>query len=136
QPDFSLDIHGPQITAYVGRKTKILAQIHRTGGVHVVESFKHPDNEIENFRIQELDGWNAPVTVSIEGLPAGVTAETVAAEPRNTVFKGNDGEELFVDGTLVETPIIVSAEAHPGLYRIRVRAEGRFEDRTVQRLGR
>ena len=136
QPGFSADVHGPNVTAYIGRKTTILAQVHRTGGVHEIECFKHPGNEIENFRIREIDGWSTPVLLSIEGLPEGVSSETISAEPHNTVFKGNDGEELFVDGTLVELPVVVGARAEPGLYRLRVRAEGQFEGRTVRQHAR
>ena len=127
QPDFYVDVHTPQLTAYVGRKASIHVQVHRTGGVHLIESFKHPDSEIENFRIREIDGWQAPVALWVDGVPANVTAERVAAEPKNTVFKGNDGEELFVDGTVVDVPLDIGRDARPGTYPIRIRAESSFE---------
>src|SRR5205807_279029 len=85
------------------------------------------------FRLIEKDGWNTPIRVSVEGLPEGVTAEPVTTEPRNTVFKGNDGEELFVDGALAEIPVRASARARAGLYPIRVRASGSFQGKTVER---
>ena len=77
----------------------------------------------------------APVVVWADGVPPGVTAERVIAEPKNTVFKGNDGEELFVDGTAVDVPLQVSADARPGTYKIHVRAQSTFEGRTVDREG-
>src|SRR5579862_8331464 len=135
QPDYFVDVNRTQITAYVGRTTTFPAQVHRTGGMHIIETFKYPDNEIENFRIKEIDGWMAPVVVWADGVPAGVTAERIVAEPKNTVFKGNDGEELFVDGTAVDVPLQVSADATPGTYKIHVRAQSTFEGRTVNREG-
>ncbi len=135
RPDFYVNVHTPQLTAYVGRNATIHVQVHRTGGVHTVECFKHPDSEIENFRIQEVDGWRAPVTLWVDGAPDNVTAERVAAEPKNTTFKGNDGEDLFVDGTVVDVPIHIGPQARPGTYSIRIRAESSFDGRTEQRLG-
>lgn len=132
QPEFELEVRAPQFTALAGRTSKLLAVVRRTGGVHRVESFKLPDSEIENFRLVEIDGWNTPIRVNVSGLPAGVTAETMAAEPKNTVFKGNDGEELFVDGTLVEIPVTVRADAQPGLYPIEVHASGEFAGRRIE----
>jgi hypothetical protein len=125
QPDVELDVRAPQFTALTGRTTRLLAVVKRTGGVHRVEAFRKPDSEIEHFRLVEVDGWNKPVPVSVAGLPPGVTAESVTAEPKNTVFKGNDGEELFVDGTLVEIPITIRADAQPGVYPIEVHGAGR-----------
>ena len=71
QPDFSVDVNRAQLTAYVGRNTTFPAQVHRTGGMHVIETFKYPDNEIENFRIKEIDGWMAPVVVWADAGPLG-----------------------------------------------------------------
>jgi hypothetical protein len=135
EPDFHLDVLRANVTAYVGRKTTLMAQVHRTGGVHVIEPFKHPDSEIENFRIHEIDGWQAPVVVWADGVPPGVTAERVTAEPSNTTFKGNDGEDLFVDGTVVDVPLQVGPDAKPGTYKIHIRAESSFAGRTVERQG-
>ena len=114
----------------------MLVQVHRTGGVHIVESFKHPDNEIENFRFIEVDGWRSPVMLWADGVPQGVTAERVMAEPKNTTFKGNDGEDLFVDGTVVDIPLQVGTEAKPGLYKLHIRGQSSFEGRTVTREGK
>jgi len=136
QPDYHVDVLRANVTAYVGRKTTLMAQVHRTGGVHVIEPFKNPDSEIENFRIHEIDGWQAPVIVWAEGVPPGVTSERVTAEPKNTTFKGNDGEDLFVDGTVVDVPLQVGPEAKPGTYKIHIRAESSFAGRTVEREGR
>jgi hypothetical protein len=136
EPDFHVDALTQQVTAYVGRKASLLVQVHRTGGVHIVESFKHPDNEIENFRLIEVDGWRSPVMLWAEGAPPGVAAERVMAEPRNTTFKGNDGEDLFVDGTVVDIPLQISPEAKPGVYKLRIRGQSSFEGRTITREGK
>jgi hypothetical protein len=136
EPDFYVDALTQQVTAYVGRKTSVLAQVHRTGGVHIVESFKHPDNEIENFRLIEVDGWRSPVMLWADGAPLGVTVERVMAEPKNTTFKGNDGEDLFVDGTVVDIPLQVGPEAKPGVYKLHIRGQSSFEGRTVTREGK
>jgi hypothetical protein len=133
EPDFHVDSLTQQLTAYVGRKTSVLVQVHRTGGVHRVELFKHPDNEIENFRLIENDGWRSPVMLWADGVPPGVTAERVMAEPKNTTFKGNDGEDLFVDGTVVDIPLQVGSDAKPGLYKLHIRGESSFDGQTVTR---
>jgi len=135
-PDFQVDVRSPQITVFTGRTARLLAVVRRTGGVHIIEGFRIPASEIEQFRIIEKDGWNQPIQVTAFQLPAGVSAETVTAQPKNTIFKGNDGEELFVDGTIVEIPIRAASGAKPGLYEISVRARGSLEDREVERRGR
>jgi hypothetical protein len=110
--------------------------VKRKGGVHQVEGFLKPDSEIEQFRLKEIDGWDTPISVRLTGLPPGVFAEKIEAPPRNTVFKGNDGEELFVDGTVVEIPIQIAADASAGHYKIEVWAEGTFKGKAVRRQGR
>jgi hypothetical protein len=135
KPDFQVDVRRAQVTAYVGRDSKLPVQVRRTGGVYVIEMFKHPGNEIENFRIHEIDGWQSPVMLWADNVPAGVTAEKIIAEPKNTVFKGNDGEDLFVDGTVADVPLQIGPEAKPGVYKIHIRAESSFEGRTVDRQG-
>ena len=73
---------------------------------------------------------------SLGGAALGSYANTLTAEPKNSEFKGNDGEELFVDGTLVEIPIRVAPDAQPGLYEISVRGEGIFQGQAVERRAR
>lgn len=136
RPSFQVEVRTPQVLVYTGRGASLLAVVQRTGGVHKVEAFKRPDTEIENFRVTEGYGWNQPISVWLEGLPSGVSAEKVAAEPKNTTFKGNDSEDLFVNGTLVDIPIRVEPGARPGLHEIRLRAKGTFEGSTVERQGR
>jgi hypothetical protein len=136
QPSFQVEVRTPQVTLYTGRSASLLSVVQRTGGVHRVERFKRADSEIENFRIVEADGWNEPVSVWIDGLPPGISSERIAAEPSNTTFKGNDSEDLFVNGTVVEIPLSAAADAKAGLYEIRVRAHGSFRGRTVEREGR
>lgn len=132
-PGFEAEVRSPQLTIYTGRTANLLAVVRRTGGVHQVEPFRKPDNEIEQFRLIEKDGWDTPIKVWVEGLPEGVSAEPVTAEPKNTVFKGNDGEELFVDGTVVEIPVRVNPGTRPGLYEVRVMAKGAYQGRDVHR---
>ena len=131
-PDFEVEVRSPQLTIYSGRSANLLVIVRRTGGVHQVEAFRKPDNEIEHFRLIEKNVWNTPIRVRVEGLPEGTSAEPVTAEAKNTAFKGNDGEELFVDGTVVEIPICVNQQTRPGLYEMRVIAEGTFEGRDVR----
>ena len=133
QPDLELEVRTPQFAALTGRTTRLLAVVRRTGGVHRVEAFRKPDSEIEHFRLVEIDGWNTPIRLFVTGLPEGATIPEVMAAPVNTVFKGNDGEELFVDGTLVEIPVTLSADTRPGVYPIEVHASGEFQGRRVER---
>ena len=136
EPDFNLEARTAETTIYLGDQSHVLVQLRRTGGVHRVERFKKPGNEIENYRLQEDDGWNTPIHVWAGELPPGVSGEKVLVEPRNTTFRGNDAEELFVDGTLVEVPIRVAAQAKPGVFPISIFAEGEFQDRKVKRKAR
>jgi hypothetical protein len=124
------------VTLYTGHSASLLTVVQRTGGVHRVERFKRTDSEIENFRIIEGDGWKEPVFVWIEGLPPGISSERIAAEPKNTTFKGNDSEDLFVNGTVLDIPLRAAPDAKPGLYEIRVRAKGNLNGRTVEQEGR
>jgi hypothetical protein len=136
RPSFQVEMRAPHHVVYTGRGASLLAVVQRTGGVHKVEAFKRADSEIENFRIVEGYGWNEPVSVWLEGLPAGVSSATVIAEPKNTTFKGNDSEDLFVNGTVVEIPVRATTAAKPGLYEIRLRAKGTLQNETVERQGR
>jgi hypothetical protein len=132
-PDFEVEVRSPQLTAIAGRTSRLLAVVRRTGGLSRVEAFRKPDSEIEHFRRVETDGWKTPIRVFLAGLPPGVSSQDVFAEPANTVFKGNDGEELFVDGTVVEIPVTVAASAKPGLYPVTVHAAGEFGGRKLVR---
>lgn len=136
EPGFEAEVRSPQLAAIAGRTTRLLTVIRRTGGVARVEAFRKSDSEIEHFRLVETDGWNTPIRVSIVGLPSGISAEEVTAEPINTSFKGNDGEELFVDGTVVEIPVQVSESAKAGLYPVMVHANGEYKGRRIKRQAR
>jgi hypothetical protein len=98
--------------------------------------FKRPESEIENFRIREIDGWQSKILLRADGAPPHVTAEPILIEPRNTTFKGNDGEDLFVDGTIAELPLQIGPDVPPGTYKIHIRAESTFEGRSLTREAR
>lgn len=131
-PSFEAEVRSPQLTIFSGRTANLLVVVRRTGGVHRVEAFRTSDSEIEQLRLVEGSSWNTPIQVRIEGLPEGVSAEPITVAPENTKFKGNDGEELFVDGTVAEIPLRVNHGARSGLYELHVLAEGTFDGRSVR----
>jgi hypothetical protein len=112
QPDFSLRVVGTDDTLYRGRQNRVLVRVRR------------------------LEGWNAPVEVVAENLPAGVTAKPVIAEPKNTPYTGTCGETHYLDGTNVEVVFEVAGDAPLQLGEIRFRGRGVNNDRTVERLSR
>jgi hypothetical protein len=72
--------------------------------------------------------------VFVENLPEGVTGPAsvlVPVEP--TRFMGTCAEEHILDGTKVEYPLQIAADAPLGLGRIRFRARGEMEGRVVER---
>ena len=111
EPEFKLKVIGTDDTFYRGRKNIVTVWLRR------------------------LQGWNTPVEVWAEDLPEGVTAEKVVVEPVNTPFRNTCGEAHTMDGTKVDIPIHVDADAPPGLTPIRFRARGVMDGRTVEREG-
>jgi hypothetical protein len=90
---------------------------------------------IVTVRVRRLEGWNTPVEVWAENLPAGVTGPAkVVVLPIATHYKGTCGEDIALDGTEVEFPLHVSEEAPGGLSRIRFRARGVMDGRTVEHV--
>ena len=94
--------------------------------------FRGKEN-IVTLRVRRLEGWDAPVRIWAENLPAGVSAREATAEPKNTPYKGTCGEDHFLDGTNVEIPLTVSADALVALSQIRFRARGMMNGKTVER---
>jgi len=84
--------------------------------------------------VRRNGGWNTPVDVWAEDLPAGITAEKVTAEPKDTIVKDNCALDRRLDGTNVLLPFHVAAGAPPGNYAIRLRARGTMEGRTVDHI--
>ncbi len=108
-PDFSLKVIGTDETLYRGAEN------------------------IVTLRVRRLEGWTTPVEVWAEDLPEGVTAPRRIAEPKNTFYRNTCGEGHTLDGTNVEIPIKVPADAALKMSQIRFRARGVIEGRTVER---
>jgi len=87
-------------------------------------------------RVRRLEGWNAPVEVWAENLPAGVSAPKMVALPENTAYKGTCGETHYLDGTQVELPFTVAGDAPVSLSQIRFRGRGVMAGRTVEQEAR
>jgi len=97
--------------------------------------FRGKENRMP-LRVRRLEGWDTPVEVWAENLPKGVTSRPVSAKPENTKYKGACAEDHFFDGTDVEVPLIVSADAPTTLTQIRFRARGVMNGRVVEREAR
>jgi hypothetical protein len=110
EPGFSAGIVGTDDTLYRGRQHIVTVQVRR------------------------LEGWNTPVEVRAVNLPPGVTGpESVIVPVEPTRFKGTCAEEHILDGTKVEYPLQIAADAPPGLHRIKFRARGEMDGRVVER---
>jgi hypothetical protein len=112
EPDFAVRIVGAHTTLYRGRENTV------------------------NVRVRRMEGWNTPVEIWAEGLPAGVTAPRMIAEPKNTSYTGTCGEIHYLDGTNVAVPFAVAADASLDLSRVVFRARGVMAGRTVEREAR
>jgi hypothetical protein len=112
EPDFAVRIVGAHTTVYRGRENVV------------------------NVRVRRLEGWDQPVEVWAEGLPKGVTAPRVIAEPKNTSYTGTCGEIHYLDGTNVAVPLTVAADAALDLSRVVFRARGVMKGRVVEREAR
>ena len=93
--------------------------------------FRGKENVV-TVRVRRLEGWNTPVEVWADNLPAGVTAKRVVAKPENTPYRNTCGEEHRLDGTNVELQLLVDGAAPGALSQIRFRARGRMEGREVE----
>jgi hypothetical protein len=88
-----------------------------------------------SVRVRRLEGWNTPVEVWAVTLPSGVTGPAkVVVPPIATHYKGTCGEDIALDGTEIEFPLHVSADAPGGLSQIRFRARGVMDGRTVEHV--
>jgi hypothetical protein len=109
EPDYSAGIVGSDETLFRGKET------------------------IVTIRVRRLEGWNTPVEVWAENLPEGVTGPskvTVPVEP--THFKGTCAEDNILDGTEVDFPLKVAANAPFSVSKITFRARGVMDGRTVE----
>jgi len=112
EPDFSIRVVGAHSTLYRGKPN------------------------IVNVRVRRLEGWNTPVEVWAEGLPEGVSAPRMTAEPKNTSYTGTCGEIHYLDGTNVAIPVMVRGDTPLDLTRVTFRARGVMNGRTVEREAR
>jgi hypothetical protein len=110
EPTFTAGIVGTDDTLYRGREHNVVVQVRR------------------------LEGWNTPVEVRVNDLPPGVTGPNSVVVPvEPTRFKGTCAEEHILDGTKVEYPLQVAADAPLGLHQIRFTARGEMNGRVVER---
>lgn len=85
-----------------------------------------------HVRVRRRAGWDAPVEVWAENLPPGVTADRQTAQPEDSVVKDTCGVERVVDGTIVNLPLTVAAEA-VGRAPFVVKATGEWNGKRVER---
>jgi len=108
QPDFDLKSLTPELTLFRGRTVPLPVRVRRFGG------------------------WSAPVDVWAEDLPPGVTSEKMAAEPKDTIVKDNCALDRQLDGTNVNLPLHIAADAPAGDYAVRLRARGVMDGKVVE----
>ncbi len=107
-PDFELRALAPAVSLYRGQTSRLTARVRR------------------------LNGWDTPVEVWAENLPAGVTVDRQTAGPEPTIKKDNCALNHRMDGTDVDLPFHVAPDAAAGHYAIRLRARGTHQGRTVE----
>jgi len=112
EPDFLVEVREPLKTAYLGQESQML------------------------LRVRRRSGWDTPVEIWAEGLPAGVTVPKQEVAPKDSIVKDTCGVERVVDGTIVWLPIQVSDTAPQGIYHFTVKGRGLFNGRTVERTAR
>jgi hypothetical protein len=109
EPTFTAGIIGTDDTLFRGRTNIVTVQIRR------------------------LEGWDSPVEVRVENLPPGVTGPASVIVPTEpTRFLSTCGEPHNLDGTKMEYPLQVAADAPLGLYHLRFRARGEMDGRVVE----
>jgi hypothetical protein len=111
EPDFTAGTVGTDDTLFRGKDTKLIVRVRR------------------------LEGWNTPVEVWAENLPPGITgAAKIVVPPIATHYKGTCGEDIALDGTEVEFPLHVAADAPLGFHQIPFRARGVMDGRVVEHM--
>jgi hypothetical protein len=109
EPTFEVRVHVPDETLYRGRENHI------------------------KVRVRRLEGWDTPIEIHAENLPAGVTAEPVIADPKNTTYLGGCAETHTIDGTDVELSIRVDSRAALGQEELRFIGRGISGGKTVEK---
>ncbi len=108
RPDFDLRALTPQLTLFRGRTVFMPVRVRRFGG------------------------WSTPIEVRVEKPPAGMIAEPVTAQPKDTIVKDNCALDRQLDGTNVDIPIHVAADARAGNYPLRLHARGVLDGKVVE----
>lgn len=106
-PDFLVELREAVKSLYEGQESTLLVRVRRRAG------------------------WNTPVDVWAEGLPAGVTVERQTAAPEDSVVKDTCGVDRVVDGTIVTLPVRVS-QAPEGRFPFVIKARGTWNGRVVE----
>jgi hypothetical protein len=109
QPDFDLKSLTPELTLFRGRTVPLPVRVRRFGG------------------------WSTPIEVWAENLPPGVTSEKMTAEPKDTIVKDNCALDRQLDGTNVNLPMHIAADAPAGDFPIRLHARGVMDGKVVER---
>ena len=107
-PDFILELREPSKSLYAGQAATL------------------------QVRVRRRSGWDAPVEVWAEGLPASVTAERQTAAPKESIVKDTCGVERVVDGTIVLMPVSVG-RSPAGRYDFKIKGRGVMNGKTVER---
>ena len=96
-----------------------------------LKSFYAGQQDTLQLRVRRRSGWNAPVEVWAEGLPAGVVAERQTAPPKDSIVKDTCGVERVIDGTIVLLPVRVES-GQTGTFDFKVKGRGVMNGRTVE----
>ncbi len=107
QPDFMVELRDPVKSLYGGQPGTLLVRIRRRAG------------------------WNAPIEVWAEDLPAGVTVEHQTAQPKDSVVKDTCGVDRVIDGTVVFLPVRADS-ANAGHFNFRIKARGTMAGKLVE----
>ena len=96
-----------------------------------LKSFYVGQQDTLQVRVRWRSGWDAPVEVWAEGLPAGVAAERQTALPKDSIVKDTCGVERVIDGTIVLLPVRVGASS-TGIFDFKVKGRGVMNGKTVE----
>ncbi len=108
KPDFDLRLLTPELTLFRGRTVLLPVRVRRFGG------------------------WSTPVEVWLDKSPAGISGETVVAQPKDTMVKDNCALDRQLDGTNVSIPVLVAPGTKGGVYPLKVRARGMIDGKVVE----
>jgi len=108
KPDFDLRSLTPELTLFRGRTVLLPVRVRRFGG------------------------WSTPVEVWLDKPPAGISGETVVAQPKDTIVKDNCALDRQLDGTNVSIPVRVAPGTKGGVYPLKLLARGMIDGKFVE----